>query len=79
MKYNFEYNTFIWNLQPLTILTNLQRGNVKTLCKDAPPPHPLTFQERAAKGDLTENEVNGKLTMHIQLSTFYYIKLVEYF
>jgi ankyrin repeat protein len=44
--------------KPLTILTNLQRGNVKTHCKDTPPPHPLSFQERAAKGSLTECEIN---------------------
>jgi len=44
--------------KPLTILTNLQRGNVKTLCRDPAPAHPLTFQERAAKGSLVEDDIN---------------------
>jgi len=43
----------------LTILTNLQRGNVKTLCRDPVPTHPFTFQEKAAKGILTEEEIDG--------------------
>ncbi|XP_021945663.1 ankyrin repeat family A protein 2 [Folsomia candida] len=46
--------------KPLTILTNLQRGNVKTLGRDAAPSQPLTFQEKAAKGSLLDTDINDK-------------------
>ncbi|CAG7833215.1 unnamed protein product [Allacma fusca] len=49
--------------QSLTILTNLQRGNVQTHTKDFTP-DPLTFHERVAKGevdfsDITDTNVNS--------------------
>jgi len=43
--------------KPITILTNLQRGNVKTSNREVTT-QPLTFHERAARGELVPDEVN---------------------
>ncbi|ODN00814.1 Ankyrin repeat family A protein 2 [Orchesella cincta] len=43
--------------QSLTILTNLQRGNVKTTNKENGP-ESLTFHEKAAKASLTDADIN---------------------
>lgn len=68
----------MFNLQQLTILTNLQRGNVKTLCRDAVPTHPLSFQEKAAKGSLVESDINGNLHYVFSHFTFTFIKWLQH-
>ena len=49
---------FDCQFQPITVLTNLQRGNVKTLNKEVTL-QKLTVHEKAARGDLTLEDLNG--------------------